>query len=291
MNATTQFIRLLGSKYDIAKTIMEELTKSQRQNEINAVGRICSIYADMRIVITIPERLDYIQKTMALWEISAVLFEAVEKDQLMRCDLVRDNIITIDSTVTLGQAACCLSNKKVLRYFLNSNAETCLIFQDDIARPSTPRSSDHLKKTLEAVPESFDMLYFGRSNDNRFTVKKIAPYLVRTYAPTCLHAYMVSRKGAIKILSLEPLNKNGLDVHIKHAIQKNVIESYAITPSLFFQNRKDLTSTLERRTRYWGLEGGNGKLREYSLWSTCSYYGFRFSAFIILVILTGYLIV
>jgi len=248
------------------------------QLETSNVGRACSEYADMILVITIPERRAYIQETMKLWKIPAVIFAASEKDKLERKQLIEEGILTAESTVTLGQAACCLSNKNVMRHFLASDSQRCLIFQDDITVPQASTDFSHLEEALAAVPKSFDMIYLGRSDDNRFTTKKIAPHVVRTFAPTCLHAIMVSRKGAAKILALKPLMQHGLDIRVKQAIQKKVIESYAITPPVFFQNREKWSSTLERSTQFFGLKGGNGVLREYSLLSSFLYYGLYLSA-------------
>ena len=96
----------------------------------------------------------------------------------------------------------------------------------------------------ELKPFNWDIIYLGKCHDNCGRYTFITNQLVENISPVCRHAYAVTRKGARVILdNTLPIRDSG-DGMVKLLITGGYLNGYAITPSLFHQNRKTLGSYL-----------------------------------------------
>lgn len=197
-------------------------------------------------VITIPERKKYIQSIMPKFNLNPIIFPATLKKNISKDKLIESGFLHPETKLNIGQIACHLSHIQVLKTFLNSSEPRCLIFEDDIepARDSKDYYSIRIKKFLMMVPDDFDLIYLGRCYDRCKQDKIIGPGLVQCFFPLCRHSYIVSRKGAQKIImNTIPLKIQG-DNTIANLISQRKIKAYAAKPAIFFQNRKKLGSFL-----------------------------------------------
>jgi len=197
-------------------------------------------YFDEINVIYIPKRLEYCKK----------IFKKLRVDPKFVSGILKDTIAPTKE-LSNGKLACYLSHVNILREFLNSNNNTCLIFEDDIK----PNNSIHdldliLKDSFLNIPVNWDVLYLGRCCDSCTRDKKISNYLVKNNNPSCTHAIAFSKKGVRKFYENSgfiPKNKP-IDWVIKDLIKSGKLNSYSIKPSLFQQNRENFISEIDTQT-------------------------------------------
>jgi glycosyl transferase family 25 len=216
------------------------------ENKINK--NILHNYFDDIYVITLPERKKYVENIMNELEIYPIYFDAVNKNNLDYDKLIKNNVVSYKyyKEQNNGRIACHLSHMKVLDMFLKSNKNSCLIFEDDIKQIDISKEEFNkiIKENLDKVPKDWDIIKLGKCWDSCYRSIKISDNLYRVFNPKCRHAYAVSKSGAKKILNNTiPMINNG-DEMIAKLISDRYIICYAITPSIFNQNRKKLGSTL-----------------------------------------------
>lgn len=97
---------------------------------------------------------------------------------------------------SLYEHACSMSHLKTLREFLKTDAEYCLIFEDDIVFPK--HASLQLIENVFNNAKGLKILLLGHcyTSRNRYEAKG-EPFIGNGL---CAHAYIVSRQGAIDLL-------------------------------------------------------------------------------------------
>ena len=151
-----------------------------------------------------------------------------------------------------------MSHYSLWQHIVKNNETNVLIMEDD-AYPADDFNS-RLPTLLEKIPKDFDMLYFGcigscdeqynnfikfffgGSNKNVYDQNNNDEMkeIIRPYFPLALHGYMVSNKGAKKLLNNEKFKK--ISYHIDFALPvlifndfKSNFNVYAVIPSLIKQ--------------------------------------------------------
>lgn len=179
--------------------------------------------------------------------------------------------------MTAGEIAISLSQRKVLRQFIKggrnkisnegdkigsnewrqTRAKTkntnllddtdvagrdavALIFEDDFAengfgiRERLERSAHYL------VTGTWDILFLGRCHDTCDSDVLLGGDLYRVFAPACLHAYAVTKRGARIILEAASGCKGPscpIDNVVRTAISTGRLRATAVSPQLFTQDR------------------------------------------------------
>jgi|SaaInlStandDraft_7_1057024.scaffolds.fasta_scaffold03583_2 GR25 family glycosyltransferase involved in LPS biosynthesis len=204
-------------------------------------------YFDKIYVITLPQRKEYIENIMKNINLNPIYFSAKLKNELDYNKLINDNIVKRQfvKKKNYGRIACHYSHISVLQNFLDSNAETCLIFEDDI-RPieNVTHLNDTFKNNISELPDDWDILYLGRCWDNCKKQTKISLNIYKLYTPKCRHAYAVTKKGAEIILKYSIPQYIAGDKIYAELIKNNKLQAYGFSPQLFLQNRENLGSTL-----------------------------------------------
>lgn len=155
---------------------------------------------------------------------------------------------------------CALSHMDTWKLFLETNDEYSIIFEDDVVLEDN--FVEKLEIALNEVPENYDILYLGCTgcdNEQKINIVKftasfwIAP---KTFNPHkqitdnigipsvafSTHAYVVSRKGATKLLKyLDGKLYHHIDFCIQQLVLDNKIESYSTTPRIAYQTSTDDT--------------------------------------------------
>ena len=160
---------------------------------------------------------------------------------------------------------CALSHFKAWKAFLETDEEYAMIFEDDVIL-----EDDFIKKTknsLKYVPNNYDILYLGCFGcDNKkttffdyvsiFVSSKNVPHKINEYISIpkiafATHAYIISRKGAIKILNILDGNLyEHIDISLQDLSSKGQINAYVTTPRLAYQTSTDNTISENVSTKH-----------------------------------------
>ena len=143
--------------------------------------------------------------------------------------------------LSCSEIGCLLSHvslwEKVAK---DPNLQRIVIFEDD-AR--THLDGATIKKLLldfynyldqKDISEP-DMLYLGKSLDYCINYEKVWGNIYKSTHPLCLHAYIITKSGAKKLLDMAPYAK-AIDMIPIKAIKKKIINVMAFHPSLYFQD-------------------------------------------------------
>jgi GR25 family glycosyltransferase involved in LPS biosynthesis len=149
---------------------------------------------------------------------------------------------------------CALSHLNTWKNFLeNTSDKYAIIFEDDIILVD-----DFVKKldiVMSYVPKDFDVLYIGcmgcdQTIQNKINIfiflasligltseyKKINKYISIPSVAFATHSYILSRKGAQKLIEyLEGNINNHIDFCMQQLASKNKIKTYVSTPRLAYQ--------------------------------------------------------
>ena len=205
-------------------------------------------YFQQIYVITLPERKKYIKNVMNNINLHCEYFPAILKKNIDKNQLVASGVLSYQNKFKNdGEIACYLSHISVLKKFLSSNAENCLIFEDDLKMPESPPTN--ISKIFSTIPSDYDIIYLGRCWDNCQKNVPVNNFIVKPHNPYCTHAYGVSRKGANKIIALSKPLEYPIDNILAKSIFTKKLIAYAISPSIFFQNREELGSSLNNINR------------------------------------------
>lgn len=150
---------------------------------------------------------------------------------------------------TPSMVGCALSHMKVWKTAAQLGHQRTLVMEDDAALE--PGFVEGLRRALEDVPQDFDLLvlgcYFLCNKDRRYAwghefARMFVPHSLRNdrrtwgsvYVPEYFagsHCYIVSLKGARKLMQLVPRAHYHIDMSMNHP-ELNI---YAVTPDLAYQ--------------------------------------------------------
>jgi GR25 family glycosyltransferase involved in LPS biosynthesis len=156
---------------------------------------------------------------------------------------------------------CALSHLNTWKNFLdNTTGQYAIIFEDDIILVED--FINKLDVVMSHVPKDFDILYIGcfgcdqtENEINTFKFlcglvgmnskyKKINDYISIPSTAFATHSYILSRKGAQKLLEyLQGNINNHIDFCIQNLASKNKIKVYVSTPRLAYQTSTDDTAS------------------------------------------------
>ena len=149
------------------------------------------------------ERLDFFTKNIIAAGFTDMrIFEGVDGlDINSRSDalLLFDNP-PIDIEPSSGQLGCMLSHFKVLKTIVDNDIPLATIFEDDVHfHPEWKKLSEIYWKL---TPTNFDLLFIGNALDSCRQIKTIDSIKeISNESVWCNHAYIVTRKGAKKLLN------------------------------------------------------------------------------------------
>jgi len=154
--------------------------------------------------------------------------------------------------------AIALSHIKTWRKFLLSEKEVCMIFEDDVILIKD--FDKELDIALENTPKDFDILYLGcfgcNSDLNCLTIpfsfvyklnntEIINDYIKKPKIVFALHGYVLSKKGAKKLIkSTEKNINNHIDVMIFKLYNEGKIKLYSLRNRIAYQTSSDTCKSL-----------------------------------------------
>lgn len=198
---------------------------------------VITVESRRRRVEALLESLDFDSSFASI--IPAVVKPSAEKADWDRVRAGGDFDPETLSMLTAGEVAVSLSQRKVLAHFLKGVDEVVLILEDDFAvngfgvRERLEQSARYL------VNGAWDALFLGRCHDTCDQDVLLGGDLYRVFAPACLHAYAVTKKGARIILQAASACKGAncpIDNIVRSAVKAGKLRATAISPQLFTQD-------------------------------------------------------
>ena len=155
---------------------------------------------------------------------------------------------------------CGLSHLFVWNEFIKSGKSECIVFEDDIIYKKDLDIKLEIKNALKNVPKNYDILYLGSISGDFFTYtlpfisntqKKINDKIEIPSVALATHAYIISKKGAKKLIKLM-YNKKYIFQHIDFCLQylasKKLLKSYITTPRIIYQSSTNNIETSSNST-------------------------------------------
>ncbi len=149
-----------------------------------------------------------------------------------------DGALVPNQRLSDGEAGCYHSHALALRVFLQSRDPAGIVFEDDVDSDLTKAQFESKRKQARKHLDKFDILYLGKCFCECGTFDRVDKDLYVTSGALCLHAYMVSRAGAQKLLTLveKRIPTDPIDlVYYNNSVTGN-IRAGAFHPSLFTQD-------------------------------------------------------
>lgn len=185
--------------------------------------------------IYIPKRENHIKNFFKKYELDVNFIPGIDKNTINVEDLIKKNKIKKWGEGTPGKIACHYSHLKVLKKFLDTSDERCVIFEDDLK--SSYNISDLLEtyyNLLDNIPDDGDILYIGYCFTKN--IKKYNKYFSTAKRPICRHAYSVNRKAAEEIIkNTEYMTYNG-DHLVANLCENGIIKAYLSNYNIFEQS-------------------------------------------------------
>lgn len=155
---------------------------------------------------------------------------------------------------TLG---CAMSHLSVWKTFIKTKESHCLILEDDVIfyKNNIQNINYNLYndtiKVLNYTPKNFDLLYLGCFDSTVFqyamtllynagTFKKINKYINKPSVALATHSYIISRKGAKKLIKLlDGSINNHIDFCIQRLNKNKLLNVYSSANKLIHQTSTD----------------------------------------------------
>ncbi|KAJ1972525.1 hypothetical protein H4R35_004625 [Dimargaris xerosporica] len=141
-------------------------------------------------------------------------------------------------SLTKGQLACWRSHMNVYRDVMVQGYRHALILEDDVDLEIDTK--DLLAEMIPRLPKDWDLFYAGfcGSVNNNDQVDELNPPLLRFYNTGCTHGYVVSLRGARRLLYLLQKPTGPIDLMILSLAHHNMTQVYATNPPWIAQVRR-----------------------------------------------------
>jgi GR25 family glycosyltransferase involved in LPS biosynthesis len=190
-----------------------------------------------------PERRENVRNQLG--NIPHVIVDAVDGKAMTRGqEKLANRMISRETINSDGSIGCFLSHYFLWKHIVEHNIDYALILEDDIVvrRPFV----SHVNKLIQAVPDC-DLIYIGHCLDTR-SGHRVAVVddlnLYKTVESLCTHAYVVSQKGASKLIQYieNYVSFDTIDKRMLTAVREGILTAYSVQPKIIGQN--GMTSTI-----------------------------------------------
>lgn len=139
--------------------------------------------------------------------------------------------------ITLGELGCLISHVSLWeKVAYDQDLNRILIFEDD-AR--TYVDGDSIRKKIvefyETTENDPDILFLGKCLDYCHAYQHVWDNIYDSKHPLCAHSYIMTKKGANKLLQRLPFNK-AIDMVMVENIQNNNVTAMVFHPSIYYQD-------------------------------------------------------
>jgi GR25 family glycosyltransferase involved in LPS biosynthesis len=168
---------------------------------------------------------------------SAINGKNISKDKLIEIiepsamKSILDNYRKEHYELSYGAVGCYLSHINIWKKLEIDNLDYVIIFEDD-ALPNF--SYTDLKEIIEKyIPNDWDMILFGGIYNNCNVINDYVKKIQTFYE---MHAYIINKKGASKLLSKAFPIKKQIDSWLSDLASINYVNIYGITQNKWSQN-------------------------------------------------------
>jgi len=143
--------------------------------------------------------------------------------------------------LTRGAVGCYLSHVGVWNRMLQGTGDCLLVFEDDAW--VVPSLGAHVEGLMSHVPTDWDIVLLGYV----LTKYRKGTHLHQAYRFYCLHGYLISRKGAEKILRsgyVYPIAKQ-LDSMLSDLADKGLLNVYAAPRQMVRQDNRRFGTSIQ----------------------------------------------
>lgn len=190
-------------------------------------------------IINLPHRTDRLKKVLSFDLPSPEVVEAVYYSKLSedKKSFWVDKIVTEENFIDSdGAMGCFASHYTIWNYISKNDDEYALVVEDDVIFRSG------LEDVIDDLPKGFDILFLGGTFEGGyFQYGPYKPEFSKKNAFTT-EAYVVSKKGALKLLNLVDNKKStscNVDWYLHNLGKKSLIDYYATYPLICYQNHLD----------------------------------------------------
>ena len=157
-----------------------------------------------------------------------------------------DGALVPNNRLSDGEVGCYHSHALALQMFLRSQEPAGIVFEDDVASDLSKTQFETKMRQAREHLGNFDIVYLGKCYCECGTFAKVDHDLYSTSGALCLHAYMVSRTGAQKLLNLveKRVPTDPIDLVYYNNSMTGKIRAGAFHPSLFTQDAETHQSNL-----------------------------------------------
>lgn len=178
--------------------------------------------------------------------------------------------------MTLGHICCSLGHRMIYETFLATDAERCLIFEDDVVVNDVPEET--VEAMLSAMPADAELIYWGwEGGGYRPRLGRVKQMLYHAYHALgflrydhtmirnlyarpfneyfdiagkhfMTHAYSVTRSAAESLIRLQTPIKLNADNALMYAVLSGEIRAYVAQPKLFDQRSADSSDPMTTLT-------------------------------------------
>jgi GR25 family glycosyltransferase involved in LPS biosynthesis len=182
-------------------------------------------------------RRRHVRQVLAREGVEAEVFPAVDGRDLTPEGLAElrrrgDLAPGLETERSRGQIGCALSHIRLLELILARGYARTLVLEDDAEL--APGFRGELAACLQETPAGFDLLYLFHSPRPLPTPLEVAgrPRLRRPVYPLGTVGYVVSRRGAEKVLGLIKPVYFTIDDMLAEHVQEGRLEAYSVMPAL-----------------------------------------------------------
>ena len=183
------------------------------------------------------ERLKYVTNECKNNGIIPVRVSGILGSSLSPDDIEKNTTPFCKMFCTKSAIGCALSNMKCWSNIIDNNDPEAMIIEDDVK--FEPDFLQLFSEKYQDLPSSYDICFVGHCglfksgqeiSDNIYIPKSIA----------CMHCYLVSNKGAKKLLLFNKISGH-IDIELSNNIEK--FEAYAFSPDLAYQKSEFRTDS------------------------------------------------
>jgi glycosyl transferase family 25 len=206
-------------------------------------------------------RRRHVERELARERIAAEIVPAVDGRDLTAAALGElhrrgDLAAGFVAELNRGQIACALSHLRVLERIRERGCRRALVLEDDALL--APGFRERLAERLRQAPAVWDLLYLFRSPHPSSVLREIAgcPHFGRATYPLGTVGYVVSGRGAARILELVRPIYFTIDDMLAEHVQEGRLEAYGVVPALVGESPAFQSNIRSSSPLPWGLSRG-----------------------------------
>jgi len=156
-------------------------------------------------------------------------YDAVDGKDMSKKDSELSNKVFKKDALNLGQRGCFLSHLNLYEKIKKEKIPNTLILEDDAAIDNFY----YLKNLDKFLIDDYDIIFLGHCAENEGEFVKETFTIRKSVSPRCTHAYLLSEKGANKLLNYFYSQK--WDLPIDELIYQCDLNKYSLFPMLVKQ--------------------------------------------------------